>query len=100
MKNYIMMPSVDLYPGIRVDKDTVLEYKNDNVEQKVEALMLHTVTHVTGEDYESVYDTTVHLQEGDILVFDERRGYIKPVERVVTIKEAVDTLSNIKSLGE
>lgn len=100
MKNYIMVPSVDLYPGIRVDKDTVLEYKTDSVEQKVEAMTLHTVTHVAGEGYESVYDTTVHLQEGDILVFDERRGYIKPVERVVTIREAIDTLSNIESLGD
>lgn len=100
MKNYIVMPSVDLYPGIRVDEDTVLEYKNNSVEQKVEALTLHTVTHVAGEGYESVYDTTIHLHEGDILVFDEQRGYIKPVESVATIREAIDMLRNIESLGE
>lgn len=100
MKNYIMMPSVDLYPGIRVDKYTVLEYKSDSVEQKVEALTLHTVTRVVGNGYKSVYDTTVELQEGDILVFDEHRGYIKPVESVSTIKAAIETLRNIESLGE
>lgn len=100
MKKYIMMPSVDLYPGIRVDKDTVLEYKNDRVEQSLEALTLHTLTRVEGDGYESIYDTTIHLEEGDILVFDESRGYIKPVERVTTIAEAIETLKSIESLGE
>lgn len=100
MKNYIMMPSVDLYPGIRVDKDTVLEYKTDSVEQTVDDLTLHTVTKISGNGYESIYDTTVHLEEGDILVFDEHRGYIKPVEKVVAISEAIETLRNIERLGE
>ncbi len=100
MKNYIMMPSVDLFPGIRVDKDTVLEYKNESVAQTVDNLVLHTVTKVSGNGYESIYDTTVYLEEGDILVFDDHRGYIKPVEKIVTIGEAIETLRNIESLGE
>lgn len=100
MENFIMMPSVDLYPGIRVEKDTVLEYKSEKVEQKLEGLQLHSITKVSGDGFESVYDTTIFLKEGDILVFeDEGRGYIKPVERVSTIKEAIEVLENIKSLG-
>ena len=100
MKNFIRKPSIDLYPGILVYKDTVLEYKNDNVEQKLENLVFHSVTKVKGDTFESVYDTTVQLQEGDILIFEEEgRGYIKPVEPFVTIAEAINDLENIKDLG-
>lgn len=101
MEVFIMRPSVNLYPGVRVTKDTVLEYKNEQVEQTVENLVLHSVVTVTGEKFKSVYDTTVELEEGEILVFaDESRGYIKPVEAVVTIQEAIDDLENIKDLGD
>ena len=101
MQVFIMKPSIDLYPGIRVDKDTVLEYKNDNVEQKLENLVFHSVTKVKGESFDSVYDTTIRLKEGDILIFEEEgRGYIKPVEQFVTIAEAIEDLTNIKEVGE
>lgn len=100
MQNFIRKPSIDLYPGIRVDKDTVLEYKTDNVDQKLENLVLHSVSKVKGDNYESVYDTTIQLNDGDILIFEEKcRGYIKPVEEFVTIAEAVEDLTNIKDLG-
>ena len=100
MNNFIRKPSIDLYPGIVVTKDTVLEYKNENVVQTVKNLTLHSVTKVKGENFKSKYDTTVKLQEGDVLIFeDEGRGYIKPVESFVTIAEAIDDLMNIKDLG-
>ena len=100
MQVFIRKPSIDLYPGIRIAKDTVLEYKNENVEQKLENLVFRSVTKVKGDTYESVYDTTIHLEEGDILVFEEEgRGYIKPVESFVTIAEAIEDLTNIKDLG-
>ena len=98
--NLIRRPSIDLYPGIRVDKDTVLEYKNENVEQTLKDLVFHSVTKVKGEGYESKYDTTIYLKEGDVLVFEEEgRGYIKPVETFVTIEEAIKDLTNIMDLG-
>ena len=98
--NFIRKPSIDLYPGIRVDKDTVLEYKNENVKQTVKNLVLHSVTKIKGEGFKSKYDTTIQLQEGDILIFeDEGRGYIKPVEAFVAIEEAIKELENIKDLG-
>lgn len=98
--NFIKRPSIDLYPGIRVSKDTVLEYKNENVEQKLENLVLHSVTKVKGKNFESVYDTTIRLEEGDVLIYEEEgRGYIKPVEAFVSIEEAIEDLTNIKDLG-
>ena len=99
MQVFIRKPSLDLYHGVRVTKDTVLEHKSENVDQKIENLVLHTVTKVKGENYESVYDTTIKFQEGDVLIFDgEDRGYVKPIEDFITIAEAIDDLTNIKDL--
>lgn len=98
--NFIKRPSIDLYPGIRVTKETELEFKNENVKQTIKDLVLHSVTKVKGEGFKSKYDTTIQLESGDILIFeDEGRGYIKPVESFVTIKEAIEDLVNIKDLG-
>lgn len=100
MQVFIRKPSVDLYPGIRVTKDTELEFKNENVKQTVKDLVLHSVTRVKGDGFKSKYDTTIDLEDGDILIFeDEGRGYIKPVEGFVTIEEAIADLENIKDLG-
>lgn len=100
MEVFIRKPSIDLYPGIRVQKDTVLEYKNENVKQTVKDLVFHSVTKVKGDGYKSKYDTTIKLNEGDVLVFEEAgRGYIKPVEEFVTIAEAIEDLTNIGDLG-
>ena len=100
MEVFIRKPSIDMYGGIRVTKDTVLEYENENVQQKVENLVFHSVTKVSGEGFDSTYDTTIRLEEGDILVFEEEgRGYIKPVEQFVTIAEAIEELTNIKDVG-
>lgn len=100
MEVFIRKPSIDLFPGIRVKEDTVFEYRNDNVEQKLENLVFRSKTKVKGECFESVYDTTIYLKEGDILVYEEEgRGYIKPVEEFVTIAEAIEELTNIKDVG-
>ena len=100
MKNFIMKPSIDLYPGIQVDKNTYLEYKNKNVRQTVKDLVFHSVSRVKGDGFRSKYDTTIELKEGDILLFEEDgRGYIKPVEPFVSIEEAIEDLENIKDLG-
>ncbi|MBR2388191.1 MAG: hypothetical protein IKB02_05425 [Clostridia bacterium] len=101
MQVFIRKPSIDLFAGIRVSKDTVLEYENENVKQSLKDLVFHSVTRVKGESFESVYDTTIQLKEGDVLVFEEEgRGYIKPVEEFVTIAEAIDDLTNAKGVGE
>lgn len=101
MQVFIRKPSIDLFSGIRVNKDTVLTYENKNVKQKLEGLVFHSVTKVKGEGFKSKYDTTIYLNEGDVLVFEEEgRGYIKPVEEFVTIEEAVEDLNNIKGVGE
>ena len=99
MQIFIRKPSIDLVAGVKVDKDTTLEFKNDHVNQKLSNLVFRSVTNVNGDGFESTYDTTIHLKEGDVLVFEEEgRGYIKPVEDFVTVADAIDELMNIKDL--
>ena len=101
MEVYIRKPNLDLYAGIRVDKDTAFTFENEHVKQELKNLVFHSTTTVKGEGYESVYHTTVYLKEGDVLVFEEEgRGYIKPVEEMVTIQEAIEDYTNIKGVGE
>lgn len=99
MKKFIMKPSIDMYPGIKVYKDTKLDYKNKNVNQSLENLVFKSKTTVKGEGYTSTYNTTINLKEGDVLIFeDEGRGYIKPVEEFITVGEAIEDLKNIKEV--
>lgn len=101
MEVFIKKPCVDLFCGIKVNRETKLEYKTDNVEQTVENLVLRSVTKVKGEGYESEYRSVIQLEEGDVLIFEEEgRGYIKPLEQICSIKEAIDELVNIKDIGD
>mgnify|MGYP003299662903 CR=1 FL=1 len=99
MERFIRKPSIDMLAGIRVTKDMEFEYKNENVKQTLKNLVFHSVTKVKGEGFTSKYDTTINLKEGDVLIFEEEgRGYIKPVEEFVTVKEAIAELDCIKDL--
>lgn len=100
MQVFIRKPSIDMLCGVRVSKDTNLKFENENVKQTVKDLVLHSVTTIKGKDYESKVDTTIQLNEGDVLIFEEEgRGYIKPIEDFVTVAEAIDDLTNIKDIG-
>jgi hypothetical protein len=97
---FIRKPSIDQYPGVRVDKDTVLEYKTENVSQTIRDLEMLSTVIVKGDGYESVLRTVIQLKEGDILIFeDEGRGYIKPVDGFVTVQEAMEDLAVLKEMG-
>ncbi len=101
MKVFIRKPNINFYPGIIVDKDTDIEFEKDGVKQTIKDLVLHSVTRVSGEGYESVNDTVIVLCEGDVLLFEgDGRGYIKPVEGFVTIPDAIKELNCIKDIGE
>ncbi len=99
MQKFINKPSIDMLAGIKVTKDTELEYKNDNVDQTLKDLVFKSITKVKGEGYESEYHTTIYLNEGDVLIFEEEgRGYVKPVEQFVTVGEAIEELEHIKGV--
>lgn len=97
MEKFILKPSIDMHAGIRVTKDTAFEYKNESVDQSLKDLVFKSITTIKGEGYESSYNTTINLKEGDILIFEEEgRGYIKPVQELVTVAEAIEELGYIK----
>lgn len=99
MEKFIRKPSIELYPGLTVHKDTVIEYENENVSQSLANLTFKSITRTKGEDYESEYKTVINLKEGDILIFEEEgRGYIKPVEQLVSVREAIEELECIKDI--
>lgn len=100
MQKFLHSPNLDMYVGVKVTKETELEFENENVKQSLKDLILHSVTTIEKDNYKSTYDTTIKLEEGDVLIFEEDgRGYIKPVERFVTIEEAIEDYTNIKDLG-
>lgn len=97
MQKFIYRPSIDMLAGIKVTKETTLEYENENVKQTLKDLVFDSTTTVKGENFTSEYHTVITLNEGDILIFEEEgRGYIKPVENFVTVEEAIKELECIK----
>lgn len=98
MEKFIQRPSIDLYEGITVTKDTFIEYESENVTQVIQNLILHSITMKKGEGFESTYHTTIYLNEGDVLIFDgDERGYIKPLYPFVTVDEAIRDLTALKN---
>lgn len=103
MKNYIKNPDVTIYKGIEVDKNTKLKFEREDGKVKQELKNLEFVQYERREadDFESETKTTIHLKEGMIVLFeDEKRGYVVPVEKYVTIGEAREDLECIKDLDK
>jgi hypothetical protein len=97
MEKYICKPDITMYPGLKVEKNTELEFKNDNVVQSIKDLVLRSKTTIKGENFKSIYNTEIKLNEGDVLIFEEDgRGYVKPVEEFMTVDEIINELNCLK----
>lgn len=98
---FVDQPSIELKEGIKVTKETELSYKNDKVEQYVNDLVLKTILREEGTNgfnaYKSESYVTVFLNEGDILLYHEDRGYYLPTYPVESIDDAI---SDINSLAD
>ena len=95
----IKKPSLQFFPGIKVTKDTELEFKSDNCVQTLKDLVFRCTRSVSGENYEGSYETTIYLQPGDVLIYEDNiRGYVKPVEQFMTVAEAAAKLEAVKEL--
>lgn len=105
MKKFVIRPDLDLYEGVIVNKDTKLEYKSEQVEQKLENLELHSI--ITSQDtgngtnvFESKTYLTIYLRENDILLFEEGRGYYLPSIPMSTIDDAISDTKALKHLDK
>ena len=97
MELFIRKPNIDMHTGVTVTKDFEAEFENESVKQTIKNLVLRTVMKISGEGYEGTYDTTVYLSPGDILIYEDGRGYIKPLDGFCTVAEAIE---DMKCLGE
>lgn len=100
MKKFIMKPDITLYSGVQVFKDTKLEYKNDNVEQKLENLILDMTTHTKENNYVATSHIVFNLNEGDILLFDEEVGYQVPRLPMSTLQNALIDIDSLQSFDK
>ncbi len=93
MNYYVLRPELTPYEGVKVTKDTKLEFSNDKVTQKIEDLKLNMETRIEEERYISETKMTIFLKEGDILLFEgENRGYFLPIDSIGTIDTAIKDL--------
>jgi hypothetical protein len=99
---FVEQPVLDLKEGIRVTEKTELSYKTNKVEQVLTGLVLETILDEAGTNgcnsYKSKSYLSITLNPGDILLFDENRGYYMPPYPVVSIPDAISDVSSLEGL--
>ena len=99
---FVEQPVLDLKEGIKVSADTELLYKNDKVEQVLKSLVLESILNDAGTNgvnsYKSKSYLSINLNPGDILLFDEQRGYYMPSYPVTSIDDAISDMSSLSDL--
>lgn len=99
---FVDQPSINLKPGIKVTKDTKIEYSNYKVTQTLSDLVLTTALTDEGTNgfnsYKSTSNITIYLNDGDILLFNEERGYYMPPYPVVTIDDAIEAVEALRDI--
>ena len=98
---FVEQPNLELKTGIKVTKETNFKFENANVKQSLKGLVLNTVMTDEGTNginaYKSTSEIDLTLNEGDILLFHEERGYYMPPYPMATIDDA---MSDINSLSD
>ena len=99
-KYYVEKPDLKPYEGIVVNKKTKFEYKNENVEQKLENLKLVSKYIMQTERYKSTNILELNLQEGEVLLIEEEgRGYFLPADST-PVEGIDDAINDYKVLKE
>ena len=99
---FVEQPVLDLKEGIRVTEETELLYKNERVEQVLKNLVLETILDDEGTNgintYKSKSYLSIKLNPGDILLFNEQRGYYMPPYPVASIDDAISDISSLSDI--
>ena len=99
---FVEQPVLDLKEGIKVTAETELLYKNEKVEQVLKDLVLETILDDAGSNginaYKSKSYLSITLNPGDILLFDEKRGYYMPTYPVVSIDDAISDITSLSDV--
>lgn len=96
---FVEQPVLDLKEGVRVTAETEILYKNDTVEQVLKDFKLETILDDEGTNgfnsYKSKTYLSIKLNAGDILLFDEKRGYYMPTYPVTSIDDAISDINSL-----
>ena len=99
---FVEQPNLEVKAGILVTKDTELEYKNGKVEQVLKNLKLETILEEEGTNgintYKSKSYISISLNGGEVLLFDENRGYYMPTYPMVSIEDAIIDIESLRGL--
>lgn len=96
MEKFYITPDITGYPGIIVNKDTEKTFENIGVKQTLKDLVLTTELKETGDKYESQSTIKINLNEGDILLYDEDKGYKLPGIQMQTAQEIAKDFEALK----
>jgi hypothetical protein len=99
---FVEQPNLDLKEGIKVTKETTIGYCNEKVKQTLKDLVLNTTITDEGSNgfnsYKSTSNIELHLNEGDILLFHEERGYYMPPFPMATIDDAISDINSLSDI--
>lgn len=99
---FVEQPNIELKEGIKVTAETELLYKNDKVEQVLKNLVIETIIDDEGTNgvnsYKSKSHVTVYLNDGDILLFSDQRGYYLPTYPVESIDDAISDICSLSDI--
>lgn len=99
---FVEQPVLDLNEGIKVSEETELSYKNEKVEQVLKNLVLETILEEEGTNGINTYKNksylSINLNPGDILLFDEHRGYYMPAYPVTSINDAISDIESLRDI--
>lgn len=99
---FVEQPNIDVKEGIKVTKETEIKYKSKKVEQELKDLVLKTILEDEGTNgfntYKSKSYITINLNAGDILLFNEERGYYMPPYPMVSIEDAISDIGSLEGV--
>lgn len=103
---FVVKPSVKLFGGIKVDKETEFDVYNDDksIHQTMKDLKL--ITEVSREsEYNGIKSKeesklTTDIPEGTVIIWGEDTGYIIPNYHMVKVEDAIKSLEQIKDITE
>lgn len=97
MEKFFIRPDITIYTGVRVTKETELEFINEDrtIKQKLKDLVLTTDLSNKGSDFETQSVVKNFLNKGDILIFNNIKGYQVPSLPLATAKEIKEDFESL-----
>lgn len=97
LEKFYINPDITAYLGIRVKKNTskIFENGDKTIKQELKNLVLTTKIKRSGENFETESLVKNNLQEGEILLFSNTKGYQVPGIAMSTAKQIKEDFENM-----